>query len=861
MKILYEENEMKTRVLKKVFALVVIALVLLPMLAFASNSSHGSDRASSIRSASAITGGGTVRLADMREAERLDREAKRDVDADAEHIATTNEGRTSLLVMVGSLVLMTIFGVMVLRSRVFDNLKLGAKLASGFGGVVMLAIAIGVGGYYFLEQVNKEYDFALAALDLDMMAGETEALDNEYILYGITDHARGEKILKEHKSLVAEFHTDIDSILSQDIDAEARVAMNKLAKQVETYEEIFGEMTAAVSVVEEMKEELGSIGKEILETTEHQLHGHEQLLEQLESSSRLNIERLKLQTKLVEVFAELEATTLKLATNRIGFMLDTDPKRIPVSEKYLGQIYAYLDEAGGLLARQQVSAARKAEDLRELDLLKRDWDIYVEDLGAMMMADLEVRKDLADTTAELNKIEALAAALADKLDRDAELMRDQANLASMILMALAVFIGAIVTYFVTRTITTPVARAVELAEEIGQGDFSVRLNMDRADEIQGDFSVRLNMDRADEIGQLGQALDIMATSLQGQAEMADKIAQGDLTVDVKLSSDKDILGKSLRSMVQVLQDTIGQVMSSIENVSSGAQAMSASSEEMSQGASEQAASAEEASSSVEQMNANIRQNADNAMQTEKIAIQAANEAQEGGESVSRTVVAMRDIADKINIVEEIARQTNLLALNAAIEAARAGEHGKGFAVVAAEVRKLAERSQVAAAEISELSVSSVDVAEAAGAALEKIVPGIQKTAELVQEIAAASREQDAGAEQINKAIQQLDSVIQQNASASEEMASTAEELSSQSENLGEMISFFNVGNAQRLLTSRKHLTAEDHQANLKKAQVVMPAPVQYDNGNGGNGNGVDLGLSEQSFAGRSDALDQDFEQY
>jgi methyl-accepting chemotaxis protein len=193
----------------------------------------------------------------------------------------------------------------------------------------------------------------------------------------------------------------------------------------------------------------------------------------------------------------------------------------------------------------------------------------------------------------------------------------------------------------------------------------------------------------------------------------------------------------------------------------------------------------------------VRQNADNALQTEKIAAKLSVDAKEGGEAVNETVMAMNEIAGKITIIEEIARQTNLLALNAAIEAARAGEHGKGFAVVASEVRKLAERSQRAAAEISELSTTSVRVAEQAGTMLCNIIPDFQRTAELVQEISASSKEQDAGAEQINKAIQQLDQVIQQNAGSSEEMASTAEELSSQAERLQSMISFFRLGNEEK----------------------------------------------------------------
>ena len=279
--------------------------------------------------------------------------------------------------------------------------------------------------------------------------------------------------------------------------------------------------------------------------------------------------------------------------------------------------------------------------------------------------------------------------------------------------------------------------------------------------------------------------------------ISDGLARGDLTmtVDVRSKDETGQLLSAMKNMVENLRKVVVDVNTAAQNVASGSQQMSSTSQQMSQGATEQAASAEEVSSSMEQMASNIKQNADNAQQTEKIALKAAEDAEKGGKAVAETVAAMKEIASKISIIEEIARQTNLLALNAAIEAARAGEHGKGFAVVASEVRKLAERSQTAAAEISKLSASSVQVAEKAGEMLTKIVPDIQKTAELVQEISAASNEQNTGAEQINKAIQQLDQVIQQNASASEEMASTAEELSSQAELLIDTIGYFKVDDA------------------------------------------------------------------
>jgi len=278
-----------------------------------------------------------------------------------------------------------------------------------------------------------------------------------------------------------------------------------------------------------------------------------------------------------------------------------------------------------------------------------------------------------------------------------------------------------------------------------------------------------------------------------------RIAQGDLTAKVdgsRFPLEIKQLAAAAQNMIRHLESTLACVISGADSVATGAQQLSATSGSVAQGASEQAASVEEISSSMEQMTSTIQRNAENARLTGSMASKAAGDTEEGGREVARTVDAMKQIAEKIGIIEEIARQTNLLALNAAIEAARAGEHGKGFAVVAAEVRKLAERSGQAAAEISTLSTESVDVAERSGQTLAAIVPDIQHTAELVQEIAASSREQSTGAAQINKAVQQLDHVVQQNASASEQMASTSAELSSQAEQLLTTVSFFKLDNTE-----------------------------------------------------------------
>ncbi len=341
---------------------------------------------------------------------------------------------------------------------------------------------------------------------------------------------------------------------------------------------------------------------------------------------------------------------------------------------------------------------------------------------------------------------------ADSANKEATAIYASSLLILVIFVAAGVLVGILLGLLISRMISIPLKKGVEFSRKIAQGDLTQQLSLDRKDET----------------GQLVSELNAMV----------DKLRQ--IAVEIKAAGT---------------------------NVSAGSQQLSSTAQEMSQGATEQATSAEEVSSSIEEMTSTIRQNSDNALQTEKIAQQASHDAEESGKAVGETVHAMKEIAQKTSIIEEIARQTNLLALNAAIEAARAGEHGRGFAVVASEVRKLAERSQGAAKEISELSNRSVQVAEQAGQMLLKLVPEIRKTAELVQEISASSSEQATGADQINQAILQLDQVVQQNASASEELASTAEELASQSEHLDATIQFFKVESqaaprAPRLLPGR-----------------------------------------------------------
>ncbi len=341
----------------------------------------------------------------------------------------------------------------------------------------------------------------------------------------------------------------------------------------------------------------------------------------------------------------------------------------------------------------------------------------------------------------------------------------------------------------------------------------------------GDLDNEVVVTSNDEIKDLVDTVNRMTVNLRKSAALADTIARGDLTVDHQPLSNKDKLGHSLVSMVERLRGVVGDATLAAQNVASGTQQLSSTADQMSQGATEQAAAAEEASASMEQMTANIKQNADNAAQTEKIARQSSKDAEASGQAVDKAATAMRTIAEKIGIVQEIARQTDLLALNAAVEAARAGEHGRGFAVVASEVRKLAERSQTAAAEISAVSSDTVAAAAQAGEMLARLVPDIRRTAELVSEISAACREQDIGSSQINEAIQQLDKVTQQNASASEQISSTSEELAGQAEELQEGISFFQVETVRpTTAAARKAPSAATKKAPARAAAKVKARP-------------------------------------
>ena len=380
----------------------------------------------------------------------------------------------------------------------------------------------------------------------------------------------------------------------------------------------------------------------------------------------------------------------------------------------------------------------------------------------------------------------------------------------------AFLIGLSIVYI--RSLTGRIRGAVETARRLSTGDLSVEIDEPGEDEIgqlleamgrmveyfremagtaesisTGNLSRRVEP-RSDR-DRLGHAFNSMIRYFVDTTEVAEAIAGGDLTRRVEPRSEDDSLGRALRGMLDKLAEMIGEARAGVETLSSASAQVSSSAQVVARGTSEQGASVEETTASLEQMTASITQNASNSRQMEQMAVQGAENADRTADAVKESIEAMRSIAEKITIIEEIAYQTNLLALNAAIEAARAGEHGRGFAVVATEVRKLAERSQEAAKEISGFATSSVEIAERSGGSLAELVPSIRKTVELVQEVAAASDEQSAGVSQINRAMGQVDQVTQQNASAAEELSVTAQQMADQASSLQDLMAFFHLPDA------------------------------------------------------------------
>mgnify|MGYP001019041827 CR=1 FL=1 len=626
------------------------------------------------------------------------------------------------------------------------NLKLGIKIGIGFG--ILILIACTLGGMAILNMTTVEHNAKRLS---DEYVPEVAIANNVERSSFLTMYAWRGYSLSEETSFLDEGKKELSQVQKHLSDAKTHAdKYSELVKlrenvalaqgKVSEYSKLADQTAAQIQALDKDRKLLDTSAASYIKNANDFLKSQEEALAK-EIASGASGDKLKERTNKVSLINDV----IDIGNETRNLVWKAQALREP---KILEGAMSNFPKIEDLLAKIKTITFAES-NIRQLATISESAQVYKSAMTSLVTNWNELQKTNVKRT-EIGQAVLSAAAQTSLagMDQTSEISKEAvtslgtASTTMVVGLSIALLLGIIVSVVLTKAITGPVQKGVQFAEAMSNGDFTKTLDIDQKDEI-------------------------------------------------------GILAASLNTMVVKLREVVAEIQSASENVASGSEELSASAQSMSQGATDQAASVEEISSSMEQMSSNIRQNAENAQQTQSIAVKAAQDAQEGGKAVISAVTAMKNIAEKISIIEEIARQTNLLALNAAIEAARAGEHGKGFAVVAAEVRKLAERSGSAASEISDLSTSSVQIAEQAGDMLTKMVPDIQRTAELVQEIAASSIEQNSGAEQINKAITQLDQVVQQNASASEEMASTSEELSSQAEQLQSTIEFFQVGNTER----------------------------------------------------------------
>jgi len=620
----------------------------------------------------------------------------------------------------------------------FKDFKLGQKLGIGFGMLIIIASILGLTAIFNMQSISSKSKYLATEYVPEVEVSNNIERYSLLTMYGYRGYA-----YSEEDEFLTEGKNNLQKVKRYLQDAE-NLARN--AEKLDILKTEVAEAIIAVNQYEQLAIQTENITKQLqklretmdMEATSFMQNCHAYLESQnaaFDSEVASGVAAIKERHSKIDLINKVidKGNELRVANFKAQALRD------PVEFKNALNKFDISFE----LQQMRVTTTQ-AVNLTQLSNIEMAANKYKEAMSNFL-TNWEERENVNLERASTGKVvldKAQEVALAGightrTSANDAVDLLGASSLIMVIGLLIALVVGIMLALYLTNLITTPMRLGVDFAKAIADGNLNAKIDVDQKDEI----------------GELAAAL---------------------------------------ANMVAKLKDIVTNIVEGADNIASASLEMSGTSQQMSQGANEQASSTEEVSSSMEEMSANIQQNTDNAHETEKIAIRATEGIKQGNDASQKSVRAMKDIAERIMIINDIAFQTNILALNAAVEAARAGEHGKGFAVVAAEVRKLAERSAKAAKEIDDVSREGVQISENAGKLLSEIVPEIEKTAKLVQEISASSVEQTSGANQVNKAIQQLNQVTQQNAAAAEEMATSAEELSSQAEQLKDIVSYFKV---------------------------------------------------------------------
>jgi methyl-accepting chemotaxis protein len=641
----------------------------------------------------------------------------------------------------------------------FKNFSIGQKLGIGFGLLITLSLILGAISIFNMQRVTERSNWLANEYvpEVEIANGiERAALLAMYNLrgYAFTEEERfleagNKKLAEVNEDLIKANHLANNATQLKVLGESVSVAQSA----VKEYEDLAEKTLELNTKLAELRNAMNVAAGNYMSNCANYLDNQNAQAYNEINSKSIGTDRMRKITtinEIIDVGNEIRVANYRSQATR-------DPKQFEQTIDRFDEIDNYFDEI--------LVYTRDAADIQAIKNIQQAAGNYQ---GAMeqFLTLWKERENVNKKREEvgyvvLNQTQSIAEAgiqSTQEISTEAVSLLTRSSVIMVTGLIIALIIGILFAVVITRAISVPVAKGVKFAKLMAEGDLMAQIDVDQKDEI----------------GELAGALT---------------------------------------GMLERLKSIVLNIISGADNIANASQQMSASAQQVSQGATEQASSAEEVSSSMEEMAANIDQNTDNAIQTEKISINAAKGIEKVSQASTESLKSIKEIAEKITIINDIAFQTNILALNAAVEAARAGEHGKGFAVVAAEVRKLAERSKIAADEIDVLSKSSVQVTEDAGKMLMEIMPEIERTAKLVQEISAASQEQKAGSDQVNTAIQQLNQVTQQNAAASEEMATGAEELSSQSDQLRDLISFFKVDEGH----SRKKTYAVQHKPMNSKA--------------------------------------------